>query len=514
MPLADADVPGSDTWWMVQLARQLRDKQDRFARLENYRRGTPPHPSGTEHLATEPLYRFHKQCRSNFADVAVKARTDRLGIRTVRTAAGGDDDGDVQATRLLQASGLATAQGDLFRLVGTFGEAYTAVWAPARAGDWPLITAEDPREMIAAVDPADPRRLVAALKLFHDDLAGMDYALLWRPGRKVVAYRPRKARASGWLDAQGRVCAPRVTFSPGSFDLSPDVDDPEAQALSEFLLRSETYALDDLPVRHHQARDGVGVFELHTDLLDRINHMILQRVVIATLQAFRQRAIELVEDLPEYDPATGQKVDYNDLFAADPGALWKLPVGAKIWESGQVDLSGILASVKDDVQHFGSVTATPFSMLSSDSVNQSAEGAQLTREGLVFAVEDLQRLETQPLVETLSLAFRMMPDDVRYADGADRADVAGMAIDWLPAERYSLAERAQADSQALSLPRRQKLARIWGLTPAEIDVAMGQAAEDAMLASLNGQPRDRTSPAGTGSGGGLPNGNGVPAQQS
>jgi hypothetical protein len=58
-----------------------------------------------------------------------------------------------------------------------------------------------------------------------------------------------------------------------------------------------------------------------------------------------------------------------------------------------------------------------------------------------------------------------------------------MSIDWLPAERYSLAEKAQADSQALSLPRRQKLRPDLGMTPAEVDLAMAQAAEDALLAA-------------------------------
>lgn len=486
--LSDVDVPGSDAWWMVLLARQLRNKQPRLARLENYRRGTPPHPSGSEHLSTEPLYRFHKQCRSNFADLVVQARTKRMGIRSVRTAAGNDDDGDAQAQKLIQASGLLTAQADVYRMVAAFGEGYTSISAPPEGSIWPRITAEDPRECITSPDPMNPGQSVAAFKLCHDETAGVDYAILWRPGRKVVAYHKRQSRA-GWLNPLGRVVEPRISFSPSAYTLSPemDVELTDDTVPAEMLLRSESYDLQDIPVRRHEARDCTGVFELHTDLLDRINHMILQRVVIATLQAFRQRAIELTEDLPKYDD-DGNEIDYNDLFAADPGALWKLPIGAKIWESGQVDLLGILAGTKDDVQHFGAVTETPFSMFSSDATNQSAQGAQLMREGLVFAVEDFQRLETQPMVETISIAFKMMPDSIRYAPGddgqqADRADAAGMLIDWLPAERYSLQEAAGADSLS-SLPRRQKYARFYGLTPSEVDVAMGQVAEDALLAPV------------------------------
>jgi hypothetical protein len=81
-------------------------------------------------------------------------------------------------------------------------------------------------------------------------------------------------------------------------------------------------------------RNGVGEFEPHLDVLDRINHMILQRMVIATMQAFRQRAIKGdTEDMPDKDPETGEEIDYDDIFAADPGALWRLPKVRDMWES-------------------------------------------------------------------------------------------------------------------------------------------------------------------------------------
>lgn len=58
------------------------------------------------------------------------------------------------------------------------------------------------------------------------------------------------------------------------------------------------------------------------DDLDRINLLVLQRVQIAVLQAFRQRAIK--GELPEKD-AAGNAIDYNVLFSSDPAALWQLP---------------------------------------------------------------------------------------------------------------------------------------------------------------------------------------------
>lgn len=486
MAIKNVDQAGSDGWWMQQCWIALRDQRRDLTRLENYRRGTPQVSMGSP-ATQSAFYRFQRQCRTNVADLVVQALIERLGVRTIRTAAGGDDDGDVQATRMWQASGMDVGQSDLNRMLATFGRACTSTSAPDIDGGWSRIVPEDPRECVVIRDAHG--RTVAGFKLFHDQLSQVDYAILWRPGRKVVGTRARASRP-GLIGPDLAMREPKLMFIASAFDLRPEqpsgwepTGDPTAD-----LLWSESYEVQDIPIVDHVAPDGVGVFERHIDLIDQINHIILQGLVISTLQAFKQRALELTEDLPKYDPETNLEIDYNDVFAADPGALWKLPIGAKIWESGAVDITGILQQAKDAIQRFAAVTRTPFSMFSSDSVNQSAAGAQLTKEGLVFKAEDYQRVETRGLIEALSIGFKFMPDSVRYVDvnGArvDRADVAGMSIEWLPAERYSLAEKAQADSQATSLPRRQRLSRIWGFTPAEVDIAMSQAAEDAMLATL------------------------------
>ena len=44
---------------------------------------------------------------------------------------------------------------------------------------------------------------------------------------------------------------------------------------------------------------------------------MLQRMTIATIQAFKQRAFK---GLPKTDPDTGEEIDYDSIFTADPGA--------------------------------------------------------------------------------------------------------------------------------------------------------------------------------------------------
>ena len=52
----------------------------------------------------------------------------------------------------------------------------------------------------------------------------------------------------------------------------------------------------------------------------------------------------------------GTEVDYDELFRQGPGAIWTLPASAEMWESGALDLTPVLESVKADVRDFAAVT--------------------------------------------------------------------------------------------------------------------------------------------------------------
>lgn len=482
MPI-DTTVPQSPGWWMARLWKQLQAKQSRLNRLELYYQGRPPLVLGSMDVRSA-FYRFQATSRSNFAALVVQAPREKLKVRSIRTAADSDEDGDSSAWEIWLANNLQIDEADVYRMAFTMSESYVIVGM----GDdgKPVITAEDPRQVVTAQDPVNPRKTLAALKVFHDDVNDQDLAYLWLPGQMWVATRDRKARVTA--DVTGPT---PVSFSAGSFDFCPfdEGSDPAVFDVGGQLpapdydgVMSETFTIQDVPVVRFQNRDGIGEFEHHTDLIDRIHHMILQRLVIATLQAFRQRAILLdptIGDgdggLPEFDDE-GRKIDYDDLFAADPGALWKLPPGAKIWESDTVDLTGILSSVKDDVLHLAAVTRTPLTMFTPDAATQTAEGASLQRDGQTTKVEDRQTIWGRGWAMVISLAFRMMGQD-------DQADLGKLSVDWMPAERYSLAEMSLADMQNKSLPLPTALRKIWQLNTDEIDRAMSEHAQEQIQAA-------------------------------
>jgi len=491
----DTTVPGTPGFWMKTLWNQLQAEQRRFKLLEDYYSGRPPLAWGSEDSKAR-FYRFQQTSRTNFAKLIIKAPSSRCGIRSVATAADHDENGDQVAWQLLRANDAQVHFSDVTRTAFKFGRSFMSVGSPDPEVDSvnAVITAEDPRQVVCSMDPMRPRRVVAAFKLYHDDQAQLDIAILWLPGEKWVATRERKVSSQSQVRNRGLLAMMEptpVSFSASSFEMRPfegepvdDGDDDGGVPDVDDGIFSERYEVRDIPVVPFNYDEGSGRYELHTDLLDRINHLHLQLIVIATLQAFRQRAIEIqsADDMPERDD-DGNLIDYNDIFAADPGALWKLPAGATIWESGQVDLMGILQAIKDAILQLAAVTQTPLSMFTPDAATQTAEGASLQREGLVSDVDEFLRGADSSLARVLSLAFKFMGDETR-------ADVSQISVDWLPTERYSLSEQGSAAAQALSSLTWEQIQRIvWQQTPSQIDAAQVQRVADLELAQKYGPPK-------------------------
>jgi hypothetical protein len=203
-------------------------------------------------------------------------------------------------------------------------------------------------------------------------------------------------------------------------------------------------------------------------------------MVIATLQAWKQRAIKVDPvDMPDVDAKTGQEIDYNDVLSADPGALWKLPLTAELWESGAVDVTPITTMASKEIERLSAVSFTPMSMFTSDAANQSATGASLVKEGLTTKVEDKHGRLSAPYCLMLSLLGRI-------ADVVSLLDPYKIRVRWAPAERYSLAEKADASvkAKAAGMPWRTIMRVIWQMEPEEIERMATERMDDATLSSM------------------------------
>lgn len=443
MPIDDVRTPESDGWWLRKLADKLAARRDRLHLLNERYEGRPPLPKGAE--AAEEAYRaFQEKARTNYAELISESVRERMQIGGFRTAAteGRRGEADNEARRIAEHNGLEVEAADVHESMLAMGDGYVIVGMDNDEGT-ARITGEDPRQVVTIHDPVQQRRVRAALKMFHDPDLERDFAYLYLPGRVRKAQKASKR--------QGR------RFNPQQWDW---VD--EGAALPH----------NRVPVVRFRNKRGVGEFEPHTDLLDRINHMLLTRMVIATFQAFRQMA---VKGLPETDEH-GNPIDWAEMFVRDPGAFWQVPQDVEFWESGQVDLTPILSSVKDDVRDLAAVSRTPMSQLAPDNANQSAEGAAFQREGLVFKTEDRIARASQAWKDVMSLAFAAEGDE-------QRADRSGIEVLWQAPERRSLAERADAGQKATDLPWRVKMEHIWDFTPKQVDDMEAARAQDQLVAA-------------------------------
>ncbi|MFI7608797.1 phage portal protein [Micromonospora sp. NPDC049366] len=473
----DVSQRRSPGWWLHRLFSQLadRERRNRLQLLFDFGRGEAPLPDGLE-AARESFRIFLKQSRSNFAGLIVNAVAQRMTPTGFRTAVDDDETGDADAAALWKRAGMDVRSTDLHKLMLTMGEAYVIVGPVDAETGAPVITAEDPRTMVGEPDPAIPWRLQAALKVVHDDVEGVDRAYVYLPGQVFVATRRNQLGMVGWAPTDrtpGRALSSlMLSFDPRSWDWDTERGGAAGQQLTH----------GRMPVVRFLNEDGRGEFEEHIDLLNRINNVILHRMTISTLQAYKQRAVKGVPTTyPAGHPKAGQTIDYSEVFTMDPAALWLLPASADIWESGQVNLDGILQEAKDDIQTLSAVSKTPMSQFMPSGQNQSAEGANAQREDLVFKCEDRITRTSHPWAWVMSLAFEEVGQ-------RDRADLASLEVLWRSPQRLSLQERADAATKATDIPWRTRMATIWEFRPGDIDrMAVERADEMLFEAQLAAQ---------------------------
>lgn len=420
------------------MLKALAKEQAHFNMLERYYDGDAPLPEGAE--GQSRAYRkFQKKARLNLAQLSVAAVRERMRIGGFRTGAADDENGDDEARRLWKANNLDVYSADLHTNFLKFGQAYAIVGMP-QGREYPLVTVEDPRQVYCDVSPEDPSNVMAAVKVWSE--YGQHHAYFYYSDEILVFRKPGDT-------------------SP--YDIDNWMFDEEASAPNP---------LGEVPVVKFTNSDERGEYEPYLDIIDRINHMILQRLIIATTQAFKQKYVK--GDFPTHDP-DGNEIDYNGLFQGAPGSMWILPPDAELGELDQSGIQDIINAVRADIQDFAAVTRTPMHYLSPEGANQSAEGASLAREGLVFKTEDRIARATVGWSKVMSLMFKWMGD-------VERAALLDLEPLWKPAERYSLSERADANTKFQDVPFRSRMKLIGQFSPAEVSEMETERAGEQIIA--------------------------------
>ncbi|GJO41954.1 phage portal protein [Mycobacterium marinum] len=437
--------------------REIRPRNEELDTLWSYYVGDAPLPQVAEDY--QDVFRdVMRTARCNYAPMCVKAMLDRMELQAVSTLVDGDTNGDDLAAQIMDDSGFVAVAKDLFSYLFAMGESFGMAVEPA-GSDNATMHAIDPRRCVGIPDRNNPVLLRAALVRDYDAVEESQSAHLFLPGRK-------------WdVEFDGTKWAVKNENRP------------------EIITGLEK--LGGIPVVRFLNEHGLGEYEPHLDLLDRINDMTLKRIIIAAYQAFRQRAIigDVDDDDDDDDTAEAQPVDWasmaETIFKADPGSLWKVPEGFKFWESSPLELTSILTAKRDDVKEFAAVTSTPLHLITPDAANGSAEGAGLMRESATSKVRDRRARSTPSMKLFWRIAFALskQPDRGR-----------SMKLHWGPIEFRTLAEKASASSQSAgTLSLEQRCQRIWEMTPEETQENINQlVAEQIVLPNVLTAPAQAT----------------------
>ncbi len=470
--MIDVKTSGSPGWWMQKGAVKLAARRPRLQKLADYHEGRPPAIFEVQ-SSTSFAKAFREQACTNLAELIVGSVRERVTVRDIRTATSGDQV-DVQAWDIWRTNGMDVEFADVLENMLAMGDAYMIVGLDADGGV--VMTGEDPRQVVTFHNPARQSEVRAAVKMFHDPDEQRDYVYLFLPGgvdgdgnrfnaRRYVAFRDRKARGQG------------VSFSSSAFSWDPERGGPDGEELNHPLV----------PVVRFRNRRGVGEFEPHLNILDRINHTVYNRMVIAVYQAFKQMVVQVDED--EAVDENGDPIDTipDDVLTTDPGSWIQLPFNSKVWQTAQADLNGILTATKDDIRLLAAVTRRPLSLFAPD--NTSAEGASAAGEGLTFATEDKQTRAADALADAFHIAFLALGDQLR-------AEKSKIIVGFKPASRFSIGDKAQASSQATTaLSKRTIMREVWQMSPEEIDRAESEATDELLLTEELTPPTTTPEPA-------------------
>lgn len=408
-------VPGTDDWWLARLCDKLGNGLPRMNRLTKYRDGDALLPDNEWGPGTRESYRrFVRRARLHTVETIRDARTDRQHVLGFRTGAPDDDNGDPVAWRQWQRNRMGVQERQFFNDTADYGRAYILV---TKANDGPVWGVRNEWNTITEQDGMRPWLTQAGITVGYDPSSEMETVILYRPGYYRIAGR--------------RTMIPTLPN-----DGTPWYGGADWTWLSDPI---RTPSTQDALLQQNKTTDGFGVYEKHLDSVDRINEITLNALTLIITQAFRQRGVKgnLPEYYPEGHPQAGQKIDYDELFKAGPAALWMLPLGTDIWESASTDVTPVYNARKDELKTLMSNTRTPQDLFDGESNNQSAKGADISREPLIHAVRNMNEQASVTLTQVMALTFQMLGD-------TERAAVEDIEVMWAKIQPASLQEKAEA----------------------------------------------------------------------
>lgn len=385
MATTEVMTPGSPRWYLSRLTERLLGRQSRYNYLEKYALGRHPFPNGDKRFVYA-LSELQRKCRTNYCELVIHATTQRMYVNGFQF--GPEEQVDEDAKRIMNYNYLDVQIAIMINMAATFGDAYMMVSPKVEDDGEPVFTAEDPRMCITESDPTLPIRELAGFKMWQDDVTQKVMGILYLP-EAIYTYQ-----ADALDDYRGKDAATlthRLTSqnTEGAFKLV-DVQPNEA---------------GEVPLKRCNWQPAFGTmgraeFESVIDIQDRINHTVLDRLVIAKSQAYNQRWVSGAKKGSEFKPGADM--------------VWAtLDPTARFGQFEAADLTQVMEAVRDDVGDMAAISQTPATYLMNRMVNVSGDTLTQDQSALVTKIGLRQIAVGYTLERCMRLAFKLKGNEAK-----------------------------------------------------------------------------------------------------
>lgn len=415
---------GSSEWWIERLAHALAERIPRFQRLTHYYRGTqsvePLKSTAWREAGLDRI--FPRGLSANHSRLIVNGTAQRLTVLGFRL--GGQVRADTEAARIWRANDMESMSDIALTESLVKGECPILVEPNPRDPATPIITPQDPCQMIVWHSPGDPRIRLAALKTWWDADVRRRVYILYLPDR-IERWQDRDpGQMDMWL---GRMFG----ISPARWQKVSGEDNPLGEV-----------PVIVLPNEPLLAGRPEGEHESALDQIDHYNKVLMDMAVTSQELAFPQRwGIGVAADDEEESEQT----------PAVAAATGRVATGQTRWitseapdaQFGQFAAATIDNYVKELAEIRGAIamsTFVPYHFLLSmpSSVAPSGESFTAAEVPLVDKVRGHTRDKGSGLRSVMRLAFLLAGDETRA-----KAMAMGATI-WMDPERRTEAQHLDA----------------------------------------------------------------------
>lgn len=480
--LTNPRVPGTPFWWLARLSQKLMDRMPVYDIREAYVTGDHPLPNGDRRFV-KALRELQNKAKTNYIELVQQAVVQKLRVKGFRFGTEGFADKDAQ--RIWQYNDMDYQAPVIINDAATFGFSYALVSPPVEPGGEPVISMKDPRFCEIERDPARPTKTLAGLEFWASPADDVVLAILYLPD--LIYY----------FSSTG-IKAEDLTEQIGNHGMMGSINKFQ-------IVSVKPNPLGEVPLERCDwqpafGEQGRSEGEIAFDIQDRINKMVLDRLVISNSQAYRQR---WVSGAPEIKAAPGGQVSKRPPWEPGADMIWvSEDPNTKFGDFEQADITQLLEATRDDVGDMAAITQTPATYLTNRMVNISGDTIAQAQGGHIAKVKLRQ--------DAVGFFFeRLQKLSFRYKGDIEKSqDVTAQTL-WHAAEVRSFAEIADAMQKwsATGIPLQLAMDKSGQFSPEEIEWAVQEAErikqeemarEDQMLdKQLSAKANQANSPGGT-----------------